>query len=122
MKARIPDAEVRAVADATRATRGVAAKGLYLPDFPDAPAQPGLAREVVVPGGSRLDFVYGGRDLVEVKSPLEALPLLASAGGEGGPPSSDRPNPALVAALAARRSARHPDRASRQKCILQPGR
>jgi len=72
--------------------------------IPDPAA--GLAREVVVPGGSRLDFVYGGRDLVEVKSPLEALPLLASAGGEGGPPSSARPNPALVAALAARRSAR----------------
>jgi len=84
-----------------------------LPSLVPDPA--GLAREVAVPGGSRLDFVYQGRDLVEVKSPLEALPLLAAAGGgEGGASSSSggastttpRPNPALVAALAARRSAR----------------
>ena len=45
-------------------------------------------------GDSRLDFVYRGRTLIEVKCPLDALPL----GGDGGE-DSRAPNARLLAAV-----------------------
>jgi len=74
----------------------------YVEHFLRSGALPALAapgasveREVAV-HGSRLDFVVAGADVVEVKCPLDALPL------DGGPAGG---NPALVAAARRRRSA-----------------
>ena len=50
-----------------------------------------IEREVWVGASARLDFVVGGRDVVEVKSPLDVLPL-----------DGDTGNPVLLAAAAKR--------------------
>ena len=59
---------------------------------PGRPANPYPPSALQV-GDSRLDFVYRGRTLIEVKCPLDALPL----GGDGGE-DSRAPNARLLAA------------------------